>query len=61
LPLIYAHYDDIPSYVDAHGTLFGGWAGPSGKQFWDGGAGETECGSMALDWDWSATPWWLPP
>jgi len=60
LPLIYAHYDNIPSFVDVHDTLFGGWAAASGKQFWDGGAGETICSSGALDWDWSAAPWWLP-
>jgi hypothetical protein len=32
LPLIYAHYDNIPSYVDIADNMFGGWTSPSGKQ-----------------------------
>jgi hypothetical protein len=31
---------------------------PSGKQFWDGAQGETICGLHAIDWDWSAKPFW---
>lgn len=30
----------------------------SGKQFWDGQKGEKMCGTGALDWDWSAEPFW---
>jgi hypothetical protein len=58
LPLIYAHYDNIPSYVDIQDSLFGGWSSPAGKQFFDGMAGEQVCSSGMLDWDWSETPWW---
>jgi hypothetical protein len=58
LPLIYAHYDNTPSYIDIADNLFGGWSLPSGKQFFDGANGEQVCGSGGLDWDWSQTPWW---
>lgn len=78
LPLIYAHYDNTPSYdltpniytvilyhfdganryIDITDNLFGGWSAPAGKQFFDGANGEQVCGSGALDWDWSQTPWW---
>lgn len=58
LPLIYAHYDNIPSYVDFIDNKFGGWGHASGKQFIDGVVGEQVCGSGALDWDWSHEPWW---
>ena len=58
LPLIYAHYDNIPSYVDIADSPFGGWPSPSGKQFFDGAGGEQICGSGVLDWDWSREPWW---
>ncbi len=58
LPLIYPHYDNTPSYVDISDNLYGGWAAPAGKQFFDGAASEQVCGSGALDWDWSQKPWW---
>jgi len=58
LPLIYPHYDNIPSYVDISDNLYGGWVAPAGKQFFDGAASEQVCGSGALDWDWSQKPWW---
>ena len=38
LPLIYAHYDNVPSFYDF--TPYGGWEKPAGKQFWDGADGE---------------------
>jgi len=57
-PLIYAHYDNVPSYYDFYPT-YGGWTTPSGKQFWDGANGEVApCGGGALDWDWSASRFW---
>jgi len=56
LPLIYAHYDNVPSYYD-FSVKYGGWRTPSGKQFWDGVTGEQICGAD-LDWDWSAVPFW---
>ena len=58
LPIVYAHYDNVPSYEDAVDHPYGGWAAPSGKQFWDGAQGETICGLGAVDWDWSAKPFW---
>ena len=58
LPVIYAHYDNVPSYYDAVDHPYGGWAHASGKQFWDGAGGETLCGTGALDWDWSPKPFW---
>ena len=58
LPVVYAHYDNVPSYVDAVDHPYGGWAMPSGKQIWDGAQGETICGLGAIDWDWSAKPFW---
>ena len=58
LPVVYAHYDNVPSYEDAVDHPYGGWSMPSGKQFWDGAQGETICGLHAIDWDWSAKPFW---
>ena len=57
LPLVYAHYDNVPSYYDFY-PPYGGWAQPAGKQFWDGANGETACGTGAIDWDWSEKPFW---
>lgn len=56
-PVVYAHYDDIPSFVDFWPS-YGGWNAPAGKQFWDGSSGEVICGTGAIDWDWSAKPFW---
>ena len=56
LPLIYAHYDNVPSFYDF--VPYGGWILPAGKQFWDGGGGEAICGTGDLDWDWSERPFW---
>ncbi len=58
LPVIYAHYDNVPSFYDAVDNPYGGWPSPSGKQFWDGADGEVMCGTGALDWDWAPTPFW---
>lgn len=58
LPVIYAHYDNVPSFYDWFDTPYGGWTAPAGKQFWDGSEGETICGTGALDWDWSPKPFW---
>lgn len=55
-PLVYAHYDDILSFVDFW-PPYGGWDKPSGKQFWDGIDGEQIC-DTDLDWDWSLIPFW---
>jgi peptidoglycan hydrolase-like protein with peptidoglycan-binding domain len=55
-PLVYAHYDNVPSFYDF--DSYGGWKEPSGKQFWDGQQGERLCGTGALDWDWSPRPFW---
>jgi hypothetical protein len=57
-PLVYAHYDNVPSFYDARDNVYGGWASPAGKQFWDGSAGEQLCGSGPLDWDWSPRRFW---
>ncbi|CUG93286.1 Hypothetical protein, putative [Bodo saltans] len=57
LPLMYAHYDNIPSFYDFFPT-YGGWDRPAGKQFWDGSQGESICNSGELDWDWSAKRFW---
>jgi peptidoglycan hydrolase-like protein with peptidoglycan-binding domain len=57
VPLIYAHYDNIPSYYDFY-PAYGGWTRPAGKQFWDGSQGESVCGTGALDWDWSEKRFW---
>ena len=56
VPVIYAHYDNIPSYYDYYPS-YGGWSKPAGKQFWDGANGESVCG-VEMDWDWSATRFW---
>ncbi len=58
LPVVYAHYDNVPSYYDFVNNPYGGWTAPAGKQFWDGAGGEVVCGTGALDWDWSAKPFW---
>jgi peptidoglycan hydrolase-like protein with peptidoglycan-binding domain len=57
VPLIYAHYENVPSFYDYYYDAFGGWSEPSGKQFWDGVAPEIVCG-LGLDWDWSPFPFW---
>lgn len=56
-PLIYAHYDNIPSFYDWDYAPYGGWKSASGKQFWDGVSPEIMC-DIALDWDWSPAPFW---
>lgn len=56
-PLIYAHYDLVPSFYDFPAS-YGGWTAPHGKQFWDGQGNEKMCGTGALDWDWSPAPFW---
>lgn len=56
-PLVYAHYDNVPSFYDYDFAPYGGWEVASGKQFWDGVEGEVVCG-ISLDWDWSPTPFW---
>jgi peptidoglycan hydrolase-like protein with peptidoglycan-binding domain len=57
LPLVYAHYDNVPSFYDFF-PRYGGWDKPAGKQFWDGSQGEVICNSGALDWDWSSKRFW---
>lgn len=57
MPLIYAHYDNVPSFYDYDYAPFGGWAKAAGKQFWDGVNDEVVC-SISLDWDWSPEPFW---
>ncbi|CAE7662910.1 unnamed protein product, partial [Symbiodinium microadriaticum] len=49
-PLIYAHYDNVPSFYDYDYNPYGGWEKASGKQFWDGVDDEILCG-IPLDWD----------
>ena len=56
-PLIYAHYDNVPSFYDYDYAPYGGWIDPAGKQFWDGVDGEIVC-DLPLDWDWSPSPFW---
>ena len=58
-PLIYAHYDLVPSFYDFPAAGYGGWSTPHGKQFWDGQGNEKMCGTGALDWDWSPAPFWF--
>ena len=58
VPLIYAHYDNIPSFYDYDFAPYGGWKVPAGKQFYDGIAPEIVCG-IPLDWDWSPEQFWL--
>eukprot|EP01046_Picozoa_sp_COSAG06_P007235 COSAG06_NODE_351_length_16930_cov_7.238904_2_plen_129_part_00 len=58
LPLIYAHYDLVPSFYDFPAQGYGGWTAPVGKQIWDGQEGEKICGTGELDWDWSPQPFW---
>jgi hypothetical protein len=48
----------VPSLYDFAPASYGGWKRASGKQFWDGQAGERLCGTGALDWDWSPEPFW---
>jgi hypothetical protein len=57
IPLIYAHYDNVPSFYDWDFDPYGGWEVASGKQFWDAQGQETLCG-LPLDWDWSPNPFW---
>lgn len=57
VPLIYAHYDNVPSFYDYDYAPYGGWTSASGKQFWDAVDGEVVCG-LPLDWDWSPLPFW---
>lgn len=59
VPLIYAHYDLVPSFYDFPRNGYGGWKTPAGKQFWDGQQGEKICGTGPLDWDWSSEPFWM--
>ena len=59
LPVVYAHYDLVPSFYDFLDSPYGGWTRPSGKQFWDGQQGEVLCGTGPIDWDWSDRQWWL--
>ena len=58
LPVIFAHYDLVPSYYDFVDSPYGGWTAPAGKQIWDGQDGEVVCGTGPLDWDWSEKPFW---
>jgi peptidoglycan hydrolase-like protein with peptidoglycan-binding domain len=57
VPLVYAHYDNIPSFYDYDFAPYGGWTKAAAKQFWDGVDDEIVCG-IALDWDWSPVPFW---
>ena len=57
VPLIYAHYDNIPSLYDYDFAPYGGWTHASGKQFFDGLSPEIVC-NIPLDWDWSPTRFW---
>lgn len=57
VPLVYAHYDNIPSYYDWDYAPVGGWTHANGKQFWDA-VDEVVC-NLGLDWDWSAEPFWM--
>ena len=57
VPLIYAHYDNIPSFYDYDYAPYGGWDKASGKQFYDGIDPEILC-DLPLDWDWSPAPFW---
>jgi hypothetical protein len=58
VPLIYAHYDNVPSTYDWDYAPYGGWLKASGKQFFDGVSPEVLC-NLPLDWDWSPTPFWV--
>lgn len=57
MPLVYAHYDNVPSFYDYDYAPFGGWEHASGKQFFDGIDPEIVCG-LPLDWDWSPSQFW---
>lgn len=57
MPLIYAHYDNVPSFYDYDYAPYGGWNFATGKQFFDGIEPEVLCG-ISLDWDWSPEPFW---
>ena len=59
-PLVYAHYDNIPSFYDYFYAPYGGWTTPSGKQFFDGQYPEIVC-NFSVDWDWSPSPFWSQP
>ena len=59
-PLVYAHYDNVPSTYDFDFAPYGGWAAAAGKQFWDGIDPEILC-EVPMDWDWSPAPFWRPP
>ena len=59
LPVVYAHYDLVPSFYDFLDSPYGGWVRPAGKQFWDGQDGQVTCGTAPIDWDWSDRKWWL--
>lgn len=48
VPLIYAHYDNVPSFYDFN--PYGGWDKPSGKQFWDGAQGEVRLSLRGSRW-----------
>lgn len=56
-PLVYAHYDNVPSFYDYDYAPFGGWDHAAGKQFWDGVDDEILC-DLPLDWDWSPDAFW---
>jgi hypothetical protein len=57
MPLIYAHYDNVPSFYDYDFSPYGGWTAAAGKQFFDGVQPEVLC-DLPLDWDWSPEPFW---
>lgn len=56
VPLVYAHYDNVPSFYDYY-MVYGGWETPAGKQFYDGIDPEILC-DIPLDWDWSPSAFW---
>ena len=58
LPVVFAHYDLVPSYYDFVDSPYGGWSAPAGKQIFDGQNGEVVCGTGPVDWDWSRVPFW---
>jgi len=53
LPVWYAHYDIVPSFVDWWGQPYGGWKAPSVKQFYDKSTGFEQKCNLTIDWDWS--------
>jgi len=56
LPVWYAHYDLVPSFVDWWGQPYGGWNAPSIKQFYDHSMSFEQKCNLNIDWDWSPTP-----